>query len=230
MKRDFSTAATAWLFLLGGGMLWLGWVLLPTQIGAFFQSGDFAAIHEHWRLWIWMFRVHLFGYLMALMALVALASLLTESEARILAWPGVAVASTGLLVGALGGAFYYHHGALGALDMAGRSQAALAAHVEALRIDTEYVTCLVRFSRVFFGLGQVVLALALLKWNVLPRPIAGGGALLGLMAIILTMGLPDAWEYYTPIFHLNALWLVSIGVVAGRVGLRLSLDETEKAA
>jgi hypothetical protein len=177
-----------------------------------------------------MFRVHLFGYLMALMALVALASLLTESEARILAWPGVAVASTGLLVGALGGAFYYHHGALGALDMAGRPQAALAAHVEALRIDTEYVTCLVRFSRVFFGLGQLVLALALLKWNVLPRPIAGGGALLGLMAIILIMGFPDNFEYYTPVFHLNALWLVSIGVVAGRAGLRLSLDETKKPA
>lgn len=229
MKRDFSTTATAWLFLLAGGMLWLGWVLLPTRIGLFFRPGDFAAIHEHWRLWIWMFRIHLFGYLVTLMALVALAALLTESEARILAWPGVAVAGTGLLVGALGGAFYYHHGAWGALEMAGKSQAALLAQVAALRIDTEYATCLVRFSRVFFGMGQLVLALALFKWNVLPKAIAGGAALLGLVAIVLIMGFPDDAEYYTPVFHLNALWLVSIGIVVGRVGLRLSLDETRKA-
>jgi hypothetical protein len=229
MTRNFSTTVTAWLFLLAGGMLWLGWVLLPTQIGAFFQSGDFAAIHEHWRLWVWIFRVHVFGHLMALMALVALGALLTESEARILAWPGLAVAGAGLLVGALGDAFYYHHGAWGALEMAGKSQAALVAHVAALRIDTEYATCLVRFSRVFFGMGQLVLALALFKWNVLPKAIAGGAALLGLVAIVLIMGFPDDAEYYTPVFHLNALWLVSIGIVVGRVGLRLSLDETRKA-
>ncbi len=230
MKRDFSTTTTAWLFLLAGGMFWLGWVLLPTRIGLFFLPGDFAAIQEDWRLWIWMFRIHLFGYLVTLMALVALAALLTESEARILVWPGVAVAGAGLLVGALGGAFYYHHGAWGALEMAGKSQTALVAHVDALRIDTEYATCLVRFSRVFFGMGQLVLALALFKWNVLPRAIAGSAALLGLMAIVLIMGFPDDPEYYNPVFHLNALWLVSVGVVTGRGGLRLSLDETKKVA
>ena len=43
MKRDFSTAVTGWLFVLGAPMLWLGWVLLPRHIGTFFRPDDFSA-------------------------------------------------------------------------------------------------------------------------------------------------------------------------------------------
>ncbi len=70
--------------------MWLGWMIMPVHIGVYFEPGDFAAIHEHFHLWIWMYRVHLFGYVVAGMAVVALA---------------------GLIVGALGATFYYHHGA-----------------------------------------------------------------------------------------------------------------------
>ena len=52
MKRDFSTSVAGWLFVAGAVMLWLGWMLMPTHIGTFFQVGDFSAVLQHRLLWI----------------------------------------------------------------------------------------------------------------------------------------------------------------------------------
>jgi len=95
--------------VFGALMHWLGWMLLPVKLGTFFKVGDLAAINVHWHLWVWMFRVHIFGYLIGVMALVALAALLSDSEVRVLLWPGAAVGAGGLFVSALAAAFYYHH-------------------------------------------------------------------------------------------------------------------------
>lgn len=218
--RDFSTSVTGWLFILAALMLWFGWVLLPAHIGTFFQSEDFSAVYQHLGLWIWMYRIHIFGLLVTVMALVALGAVLGDTQARIVAWPGIAVATAGLIVSALATAFYYHHGAWGAIQMAGQSAEKLRSHVDSLRIDTEYITCLVRFGRVFFGLGLAVLAVALLRWKVLPPVIGAGAMLLGLVAVGLTMAFPDNLEFYVPVFHLNSLWLLATGIVAQRCGLR----------
>lgn len=197
-------------------MHWLGWMLLPLKLGTFFEAGDFAAINVHWHLWVWMFRVHIFGYVTGVMALVALAAWLSDSEARVLLWPGAAVGAGGLFVSALAAAFYYHHGAWGALEMSGQAAGAVQRHVDALRIDTEYITCLVRFGRVFFGLGQAVLSAGLIVGRTLPKPIGIAGAVLGLIAIVLTMALPDELVFYSPVFHLNCLWLLAVGATVFR--------------
>jgi hypothetical protein len=219
--RDFSTAVIGWLFILAALMLWFGWVLLPVHIGVFFKSEDFSAVYHHLRPWIWMYRIHIFGFLVTAMALVALGAALADTEARIVVWPGIAVATAGLIVSALATAFYYHHGAWGAIQMAGQSAEKLHSHVDLLRIDTEYITCLVRFGRVFFGLGLVVLAVGLLRWKVLPLSIGAGAVLLGLLTIGLTMAFPDKLEWYVPVFHLNSLWLLATGIVTQRCGLRI---------
>jgi hypothetical protein len=105
-----------------------------------------------------MYHIHIFGFLVTVMALVALGAALADTEARIVVWPGIAVATAGLIVSALATAFYYHHGAWGAIQMAGQPAEKLRSQVDLLRIDTEYITCLVRFGRVFFVLGLVALA------------------------------------------------------------------------
>ena len=216
MKSQFSRRVVGGFFLVGAAMLWAGWVLLPARLGTFFETGDFAAVYEVFRPWIWLYRAHIFGFLITVMALVALAAATSESEARILIWPGVGVAASGLMVGALAGAFYYHHGAWGALQTVGFSQAQLEAHVAALLVDTEYITCLDRFARVFFGLGQFVLAIGLWKWKILPRAISWSAIALGVAAMAVTMAFPDNLEYYAPIFHLNALWLAAVGMTTLR--------------
>ena len=211
MLRDFTTDVTGWFFLAGALMLWGGWVLLPRRVGMFFQSDDFPAIGARLQLWLWLYRVHLFGVVVSALALVALAALLAnQPTVRILVWPGAAVAVAGLIVGAVGLAFYYHFGVWGALETRKTPNAAKDL-VVSLHLPTHYVTCLVRFGRVFCGLGLTVLAVGLLRGEVLPGWVGGGAAGLGMAAMALTMALPDNWVLYTPVFHLQALWLAATG-------------------
>lgn len=210
---------TGWLFIVAGLMSWLGWVLLPVKISDYFEADVFGRVGERFHVWIWLFRLHLFGYLVIVMAFVALGTLLAGASTRILLWPGVAVCGIGLIVAALAQAFYYHFGAWGALGAKGKTPAELESFVQSLAITTEYVTCLVRFSRVFFGLGQVVLAVALLTGGLLPGWIGIAAGILGVAAMALTMGLPDHLGLYRPVFHLNCLWLVGIGVAVLRQGV-----------
>jgi hypothetical protein len=44
-----------------------------------------------------------------------------------------------------------------------------------------------------------------------PWWIGGSVVALGVAAMALTMLWPDNWALYTPVFHLQALWLAAIG-------------------
>ena len=221
VDADFARRFTAWSFLAAGLMLWCGWALLPRQIGAYFAADDFAAVRKAWWLWGWMFRLHIFGMVATVVALVALASLVAESCARVVVWPAVAVASAGMIVGAVGAAFYYHHGAWGAMELDGRTTEDVLRFVDSLRLDTEYVTCLVRFGRVFSGLGLLILGFGLRRWRLLPGWVAWPAVFLGLAAMGLTMLWPDRMALYQPVFHLKAAWLAAAGLAILRTGLRL---------
>jgi hypothetical protein len=164
------------------------------------------------------YRVHIFGYLVTVMAATALAAGVERADARVLVWPAAAVLTVGALVGALGTAFYYHMGAWGAIDLAGRGEDEAQRFIAGLRVLSHYATCLVRFGRVFFGLGQLVLAAGLLRAGILPPWLAWGAAGLGVAAITVTMARPDELERYRPIFHLNAAWMLLLGFIALRAG------------
>ena len=74
MKKDFETKVTGWAFILGALMLWLGWALSPHHIGEYIVASDFEAIGESVWTWIWIYRIHIFGWVtmgIALFALVA---------------------------------------------------------------------------------------------------------------------------------------------------------------
>jgi hypothetical protein len=145
------------------------------------------------------------------MAFAALATLARESA--VLVWPATAALDAGLIVGALAAAFYYHFGAWGALEMKGKPNSAISSHIASLRIPTEYATGLTGFARVFFGLGQVVLAFGLFQEAFLPLWIVAGAGTLGRCGDGGNeMVFPDNLEYYMPLFHLNALWLFALGL------------------
>lgn len=216
----FALRITGTLFVAAGAMLWLGWMLLPVRPAAFFLPGQFAEIRTVYRRWIWLYRVHIFGYVVTAMAAGALAAVVSGADARALVWPGLAVLAVGSVVGALGAAFYYHMGAWGALDLDGRGEDEIARFVAGLKVVTHYATCLVRFGRVFFGLGQLVLAAGLLAGGVLSPWLGYAGAMLGLAAIAVTMAAPDQLERYRPIFHLNAVWMLALGLAAISAGGR----------
>ncbi len=207
------------LFVAAAIMLWLGWTLLRVRPVGFFLPRQFAQIRGEYRPWIWLYRVHIFGYLVTIMGAAALAAAVDRPDDRVLIWPGLAVLAIGSLVGALSAAFYYHMGAWGALDLDGRGEDEIARFIGGLKVLTHYATCLARFGRVFFGLGQVVLAAGLLHAGILPAWVAVAAGLLGLAAIGVTMAKPDELERYRPIFHLNAAWMLVLGLVMLRAGI-----------
>lgn len=216
---DIARRFTGGAFVAAAVALWCGWMLLPARPGAYFQEGDFAAVYAHLRWWIWIYRVHIFGMVIAVIALTSLAAMAARSPARVIVWPAVAVADAGMIVGALAAAFYYHHGVWGAMTLEGKGTEEIVAFIAALEVDTEYVTCLTRFSRVFSGLGLVLLGFGLFRWKLLPAWIAALGAAIGLAAMALTMGLPDDLSLYLPVFHLLAFWLLATGAVIVRGGV-----------
>jgi hypothetical protein len=216
---DFSSRFTGGAFLAAALMLWFGSVLMPVRVGVFFEPGVFNDIHEHFHLWIWTYRIHLFGLITAVLALVAFAAMVADSPARVMIWPGAAVATAGFVVTALAEAFYYHHGAWGSIDLAGKPPEAAEAFVASLRVDTEYLTCLTRFGRVFGGLGLVVFSGGTLRWKLLPAWNGGLAALIGLAAMTLTMVWPDHMNAYRPVFHLLTFWLLATGLLIVRHGL-----------
>ena len=211
--QNLETNITGGLFLAAAAMLYFGWILLPAKIGSFFEIKDFEAVRAKRRLWIWLYRIYLFGYVAGVMAFVALATLVTESAARIIVWPAVAVLDAGLVMTALAYAFYYHFGAWGSMDMEGKSDDEIQEFIASLRVSTEYITCWVRFGRIFIGVGQLVFVLGLLlqagPW---PMWLIIAGAILGVAGIALTLEWPDNLDYYKPLFYLDVLWLATLGV------------------
>ena len=71
-----------------------------------------------------------------------------------------------------------------------------------------------------FVAAQIVLAAGLLHASILPAWVAVAAGLLGLAAIGVTMAKPDELELYRPIFHLNPAWMLVLGLVMLRAGIR----------
>lgn len=220
MENSFAIQFIGWSFITAGAMFWLGWMMIPHHIGIYFEPDDFEKVHKKLHFWIWMYRIHIFGMAIGAIALLSLLSHLTEHPARVIAWPGIGVATAGIFVAALAAAFYYHHGAWGALETQEMSGKELDAFTASLQVDNEYVTCLVRFGRVFTGLGLFLLGWSIVKWAFVPEFIGVVAAVLGFAAIAVTMLMPDNWSLYTPIFHLQPLWFVTTGIIILRSGIQ----------
>lgn len=212
MKNKLACAIAGWFFVAAAVLFWGGWMLLHVHIGTYFQPDDFSAIKPHLAYWISMYRMHIFGIVMTALAFTAFASLFTESPARILLWPGAAVAAGGMFVWAAATAFYYHFGAWGGLVYGDKEFSERQALVSSLLINTEYMSCMVRFGHVFSGLGLLVMGSGLLKWKILPKWLAVWAMAMGGVAMAVTMGLPEYPQYYVPVFHAFPLWLGCVGV------------------
>lgn len=212
MLNIANEAVAGWAFVAGAIMIWAGRMPRPARIGAFFKTDDFGKVRDKFSLWIWLYRLQMFGYIVAVMAFVALGALFAGTSASVITWPGVAVAAAGLLVTTLANAFYYHFGAWGAMETAGKSDRDLSAYVDSLRVITHYMTCWTRFGRVFFGLGITVLAIGLLIANSLPLWLPISLGILGLAPMLLTMAFPDNLEYFEPLFHLHIAWFLAAGI------------------
>ncbi len=222
MKKDFETSFTGWSFIASALMLWGGWALSTHHIGEYLVASDFEAVGEHVWYWIWMFRIHIFGWVTMGIAMFALVSIAAKKPSRVVMLPGAGMVIVGTFTLAIAAAFYYNFGAWGVGKTAGKSAAEIQLFMDSILSTNQYVTCFVRFGRIFSGVGLVLLGAAFVKWKIVPIWLGSLTILLGISAVGLILAIPDNFELYKPLFHVKVIWLVLMGVTLLRQGLNLS--------
>ena len=226
MKKDFETKFTGWAFIFAAVLLWGGWVLSPHHIGEYIVASDFKAVSEDLWYWIWMFRFHIFGWVTMAISIFALASITAKKPYRVVLVPGAGMVVIGTMTLAIASAFYYNFGAWGVGKTMGLSAAEIQEFMDNILFTNQYVTCFVRFGRIFSGVGLVLLGFGFIKWKIVHQVLAWFTMLLGLAAMGIIMGIPDNFEIYKPVFHVKVIWLALMGLFILLKGVNLSESES----
>jgi len=222
MKNDFETKFTGWTLIMAAVFLLAGWVLLPHHIGEYFVSTDFETIGENLWYWIWMFRIHIFGWVIMGIAMMAFISLTFEKPYRIILMPGAGVVIVGTFTMALAVAFYYTYGAWGVGQTMGKSPAEIQEFTDSIIVTNQYVTCLIRFGRIFSGAGFVLFGYGLFKWKIIDTWLGAFTMIMGMTAMCIILFIPDNFDIYKPLFYVKVFWLTIVGITILRKGINLS--------
>jgi len=221
VKKDFETNFTGWAFILAAILLWFGWVLSPHHIGEYIVASDFTAIGENVWYWIWMYRIHIFGWVTMAISIFALVSITARKPYRVVMLPGAGMLVVGTFTLAIASAYFYNYGAWGVGQTAGKSASEIKEFVDNILFTNQYVTCFIRFGRIFSGVGLVLLGFGFVKWKIVGTWLGWFTALLGLVAMGIILAIPNNYEIYKPIFHVKVIWLLSMGIVILKKGISL---------
>lgn len=222
MRKTFETNFTGWAFVLASILLWFGWALSPHHIGEYIVASDFSKIGESVWFWIWMYRFHIFGWVTMGISMFALLSILTKRPYRTVVLPGIGMIIVGTFTLAIANAFYYNFGAWGVGKTAGLSAVEIQEFINDILFTNQYVTCFVRFGRIFSGVGFVLLGYAFIKWNLLSKWLGWFTMLFGFVAMGIILGIPDNFEVYKPVFHVKVIWLLTIGITLLTKGINIT--------
>lgn len=225
MKKDFETKFTGWSLIAAAVMLFAGWMLLPHHIAEYFVATDFEAVGENLWYWIWMYRIHIFGWVMMGGAIIALAAITNKKPYRILTVPGAGIIVVGTFTLAFAFAFYYTYGAWGVGKTAGKSPAEVQEFTDSLMVFNHYVTCLLRFGRVFSGVGFVLLGVGMFKWGLFDKWVGVFTMLMGMAAMCIILLIPDNFEIYKPMFFVKIGWLAIVGALILKDGVKLPSEQ-----
>lgn len=220
MRKDFETRFTGWSFLFAALLLWGGWALSSHHVGEYLVASDFKEIGKDVWYWIWMYRIHIFGWVTMGIAMFALTSLIVKNPFRVVFLPGIGMVVVGTFTLAIAAAFYYNFGAWGVGKTAGKSPEEVQQFMDGILFTNQYVTCFLRFGRIFSGVGLILLGYGFYKSNMVPVWLSGFTVLLGMVAMCIILFIPVNFEIYKPVFHVKVLWLVTMGVVLLLKGVR----------
>src|SRR6056300_741258 len=165
MMKSFETKFTGWAFVVAALLLWFGWALSPHQIGEYIQGSDFTEIGKNVWFWIWMYRFHIFGWVTMGIAMFALTTITTGKPYRVVTFPGIGMVIVGTFTLAIANAYFYNFGAWGVGKTAGMNAAEIKEFMNNILFTNQYVTCFIRFGRIFSGVGLVLLGYAFIKWK-----------------------------------------------------------------
>lgn len=221
MKKNLETRFTGWTLIMAAVMLLAGWLLLPHHLGEYLETSDFEAVNQNLWFWIWMYRVHIFGWVIMAVGMAAFAIIANVKPYRIMLLPGAAVVIAGAFTLALGTAFYYSYGAWGVGETMGKSPEEVTGFMDRVMAVNHYATCLIRFGRVFSGAGLLLFGFGLFKSKMMDRWVGIFTMLFGLAAMGIIMGIPENFEVYKPMFYIKVLWLVIVGALILKKGINV---------
>ncbi|MFY9281383.1 MAG: hypothetical protein WBK38_04855 [Bacteroidia bacterium] len=220
-KKDFETSFTGWSFIVGSLLLWLGWMIMPHHIGEYIEASDFTEIGKNVWFWIWMYRVHIFGWVTMGIAIFSLVSITAIRPHRVLIIPGAGMIIIGTFTLAIAAAFFYNFGAAGVGKTAGMTPEEIGVYMQSIWSTNQYVTCFIRFGRIFSGVGFIILGAAFVKWKIVDAWLGWFTIIYGLVAMCVILFIPVNFEIYKPLFHVKALWLLIMGVTLLIKGIKL---------
>jgi len=221
MKKNFETNFTGWAFIVAALLLLFGWILSPHHIGEYIVASDFTEVGKDVWFWIWMYRIHIFGWVTMGIALFALVSITGRKPYGVLILPGAGMTIIGTFTLAIAAAYFYNHGAWGVGKTANLSAEELQDFMNNLLFTNQYVTCFIRFGRIFSGVGLILLGAGFVKWNIISSWLGWFTIILGFVAMGIILFIPDNFEIYKPIFYIKVLWLVLMGVTLLKQGVHL---------
>ncbi len=225
MKNDLETKFTGWSFIAAAVLLWGGWAFSPHHLGEYIVAEDFTEVSKSVWTWIWMFRIHIFGWVTMAIALFSMSSYLSVKPYRAILFPGIGMIIVGTFVLAIGTAFYYNFGAWGVGKTIGKSPQEIQEFIDGILFTNQYVTYFIRFGRIFSGVGLVLLGTAFIKWNIIAKWLGWFTAILGFVAMAIILAIPDNFEVYKPIFHIKSLWLLVMGIYFLTKGVHVSEEQ-----
>lgn len=226
LKKDFETNFTGWSFIIAAALLWCGWMFSPHHIGEYIVAEDFGPIGERVWFWIWMYRIHIFGWVTMGIATFALMSITARSPYRVMIVPGAGMVIIGTFTLAIAAAYFYNHGAWGVGQTANMTPEELDEFMGKLLFTNQYVTCFIRFGRIFSGVGFVLLGAAFIKWKLMRAWLGWSTTIMGLAAVCIILFIPDNFDIYKPMFHIKALWLVAMGTMLLKQGIHLPEEKS----
>ena len=221
MKKNYETNFTGWAFILAAILLWFGWALSSHHIGEYIVASDFPKIGENVWYWIWMYRIHIFGWVTMGISMFSLLSITSGRPYRVVILPGIGMVIVGTFTLAIANAFFYNFRAWGVGQTAGMSASEITEFIDNILYTNQYVTCFIRFGRIFSGVGLVLLGYAFIKWKIVGTWLGWFTMLLGFVAMGIILSIPDNYEIYKPVFHIKAIWLLVMGVVLLKQGIHL---------
>ena len=226
MEKNFATKFTGWSFIVAAVLLWCGWALSPHHVGEYFKASDFSEIGKDVWYWIWMYRIHIFGWVTMAIAIFAFVSMTGKKPYGVLIVPGAGMIIVGTFTIAIAAAYYYNYGAWGVGQTMGKSPAEIEEFLDGTLFTNQYVTCFVRFGRIFSGVGLILFGAGILKWRILDKWLGWFTVLLGLTAMGIILAIPDNFEIYKPVFHVKVIWLATMGIFILLKGINLSKSDT----
>lgn len=227
MKNNIETSFAGWSFIIAAALLWIGWGFNVHQTGEYLVASDFEVIGTDVWHWIWMYRLHIFGWVAMAIALFSFTTFTMKSPFRAVLLPGLGMLIVGTFTLSIAAAFYYTFGAWGIGQIEGMSTTELDQFMDGLLFTNHYATCFLRFGRIFSGVGLVIMGYVFLKWGLMPKWLGVFTTVLGLVAVSIILFIPDNFDVYQPVFHVKVVWLIAMGVTLLRQGVDLSKAEDQ---